>query len=51
MHGWRWPYGTEATVARCLGVSQFRVQMRRLELLLNAVKGGSVMGIAMGHPD
>jgi hypothetical protein len=38
MHGWRWPHGTEATVARCLGVTQQRVQMRRLELLLDVVR-------------
>ena len=38
MHGWRWPRGTEATVARCLGVTQQRISLRRLDLLLDAIR-------------
>lgn len=38
MHGWSWPRGAQATVARSLGVSQTRVAARRLELLLEAVR-------------
>lgn len=38
LHGWRWPRGTEATVARCLGVTQQRVSLRRLDLLLAEIR-------------
>ncbi|KZR86268.1 hypothetical protein MITS9509_03507 [Synechococcus sp. MIT S9509] len=38
MHGWCWPRGTQATVARSLGVTPSRVQHRRLQLLLDHVK-------------
>ena len=38
MHGWSWPRGTQATVARSLGVTSSRVQQRRLQLLLEIVR-------------
>ena len=38
VHGWRSPRGAEATLARCLGVTQQPVSDRRLSLLLEEIK-------------